>query len=107
MMFQQQKQDNCENENEYCKNAMILTKNKTVNKKTIITDAIIQLIVQQYLLLYSLKAILLYHCKIKEDTWCGYVVVYSSKIKHMYIFSEDDIQCDGTILLYILPLCIW
>ena len=76
MMFQQQKQDNCENENEYCKHAMISTKNKTVNEKTIITDAIIQLIVQQYLPLYSLNAILLYCCKIKEDTWCGYIVVF-------------------------------
>ena len=106
MMFQQQKQDNCENENEDCKNTMLSTKNKTVNDKTIITAAILQLIVQQYLLLYSLNEILLYYCKIKEDTWCGYVVVYSSKIKHMCIFSEDDIQCDGTILFYILPLCI-
>ena len=106
MMFQQQKQDNCENENEYCKNAMISTKNKTVNDKTIITDAIIKLIVQQYLPLYSLNAILLYYCKIKEDTWCGYVVVYSSKIRHMCNFAEDGIQCDGTMLLYILPLCI-
>ena len=106
MMFQQQKQDNCENENEDCKNTMISTKNKTVNDKTIITAAILQLIVQQYLLLYSLNTILFYYCKIKEDTWCGYVVVYSSKIKHMCIFAEDDIQCDVTILLYILPLCI-
>ena len=47
IMFQQQKQDNCENENEDCKTAMILTKNKTVNDKTIITAAILQLIVQQ------------------------------------------------------------
>ena len=79
MMFQQQKQDNCENENEYCKNAMVSTKNKTVNDKTIITDAIIQLIVQQYLPLYLLNAILLYCCKIKEDTWCGYVVGFLVK----------------------------
>ena len=71
MMFPQQEQENCENENEYCKNAMISTKNSTVEEKTIITDAIIQLIVQQYLPLYSLNAILLYCCKIKEDTWCG------------------------------------
>ena len=60
MMFQQQKQDNCENENVDCKTAMILTKNKTVNDKTIITAAIVQLKVQQYLLLYLLNAILLY-----------------------------------------------
>ena len=32
-MFQQQKQGNCENENEDCKNVMISTKNKTVNDK--------------------------------------------------------------------------
>ena len=59
-MFQRQKQEYCENENEGCKTAMISTKNKTVNNKTIITAAILQLIVQQYLLLYSLNAILLY-----------------------------------------------
>ena len=106
MMFQQQKQDNCENDNEYCKNAMISTKNKTVNDKTIIMNTIIQLIVQQYLPLYSLNAILLYCCKIKEDTCCGYVVVYSSKIRHMYCFTKDDIRCDGTMLLYFLPFCI-
>ena len=83
MMFQQKKKDNCENENEDCKNAMILTKNKIINDKTIITATILQLIVQQYLLLYLLNTILLYYCKIKEDTWCGYVVVYLSKIRHM------------------------
>ena len=83
MMFQQQKQDNCENENEDCKTTMISTKNKTVNDKTIIMDANIQLIVQQYLPLYSLNAILLYCCKIEENTWCGYVVVYLSKIRYM------------------------
>ena len=106
-MFQQQKQDNCENKNEYCKNAMISTKNKTVKDKTIITDAIIQLIVQQYLPLYLLNTILLYCWKIKEDTLYGYVVVYLSKIRHMCSFTEDDIRCDGTMVLYILPLCIW
>ena len=106
MMFQQQKQDYCENENEDCKTAIISTKNKTVNDKTIITGAIIQLIVQQYLPLYSLKAILLYCCKIKEDTGCGYVVVYSSKIRHMCCFTEDDIRWDGKMLLYFLPLGI-
>ena len=60
MMFQRQKQEYCENKNEDCKTAMISTKNKTVNYKTIITAAIVQLKVQQYLLLYSLNAILLY-----------------------------------------------
>ena len=59
-MFQRQKQEYCENENEDCKTAMILTKNKTVNNKKIILAAILQLKVQQYLLLYSLNTILLY-----------------------------------------------
>ena len=104
MMFPQQEQEYFENENEYCKNAMISTKNKTVNDKKIITDAIIQLRVKQYLPLYLLNTILLYCCKIKEDTWCGYVVVYSSKIRHMCCFTEYDIQCDGTMVLYLLPL---
>ena len=60
MMFQRQTQEYCENENKDCKTAMISTKNKTVHDKTIITAAIVQLKVQQYLLLYSLNAILLY-----------------------------------------------
>ena len=60
MMFQRRKQEYCENENEDCKTAVILTKNKTVNDKTIITAAIVQLKVQQYLLLYSFNAMLLY-----------------------------------------------
>ena len=68
MMFQRQKQEYCENENEDCKTAMISTNNKTVNDKTIITAAIVQLKVQQYLPLYSLNAILLYCCKIEENT---------------------------------------
>ena len=106
MMFPEQEQENCENENEYCKNAMISTKNSTAKDKTIITDAIIQLIVQQNLPLYSLNAILLYCCKIKEDKWCGYVVVYLSKIRHMCCFTEDEIRCDGIMVLYFLPLCI-
>ena len=59
-MFPQQEQENCENENDYCKNEMILTKNSTVKDTTIITDANIQLIVQQYLPLYLLNTILLY-----------------------------------------------
>ena len=59
-MLQRQKQEYCENENEDYKTAMISTKNKTVNDKTIITAAILQLKVQQCLLLYSLNEILLY-----------------------------------------------
>ena len=75
MKFPQQEQEYCEYESEYCKNSIISTKKSTVKDKTIFTDAIIQLIVQQYLPLYSLNAILLYCCKIKEDNdvvmlWC-------------------------------------
>ena len=42
MIFQQQKQDNCENENEDCKTAMILTKNKTINSATILTGVFVE-----------------------------------------------------------------
>ena len=35
----------------------------------------------------------------------GYVVVYWSKKRHVYCKYKDDIQCDGTVLLYFLPLC--
>ena len=35
----------------------------------------------------------------------GYVVVYRSKMRHMYCKYEDDIRCDGTVVLYFLPLC--
>ena len=42
MMFPQQEQENWENENEYCKNAMVSTKNSTVKDKTIIMYAIIK-----------------------------------------------------------------
>ena len=41
MKFPQKEQENCEYESEYCKNAMILTKKRTVKDKTIFTDAII------------------------------------------------------------------
>ena len=37
---------------------------------------------------------------------CGYVVVYRSKMRHMYYKYEDDIQCDGTVVLYFLPLSL-
>ena len=36
----------------------------------------------------------------------GYVVVYRSKMRHMYCKYEDDIRCDGTVVLYLLPLCL-
>ena len=35
----------------------------------------------------------------------GYVVVYRSKMRHVYCKYEDNIQCDGTVVLYFLPLC--
>ena len=35
----------------------------------------------------------------------GYVVVYRSKMRHMYCKYEYDIRCDGTVVLYFLPLC--
>ena len=59
-MFRRQRQENCENENKDYKTALILSKNKTVHDKTIITAAIVQLEVQQYFLLYLLNAMLLY-----------------------------------------------
>ena len=60
MMFRRHRQENCENENKNDKTALILSKNKTVHDKTIITAAIVQLEVQQYLLLYLLNAMVLY-----------------------------------------------
>ena len=35
----------------------------------------------------------------------GYVIVYQSKKRQVYKEYEDDIQCDGTVVRYILPLC--
>ena len=35
----------------------------------------------------------------------GYAVVYWSKKRQLYCKYEDDIQCDGTVVLYFLPLC--
>ena len=35
----------------------------------------------------------------------GYVVLYRSKMRHMYCKYEDDIRCDRTVELYFLPLC--
>ena len=34
----------------------------------------------------------------------GYVVVYWSKMRHMYCKYEDGIRCDGTVVLYFLSL---
>ena len=34
-----------------------------------------------------------------------YVMVYWSQLRQVYKEYKDDIQCDGTVLLYILPLC--
>ena len=36
----------------------------------------------------------------------GYVVVYRSKMRHVYCKYEDNIRCDGTVVLYFLPLCL-
>ena len=36
----------------------------------------------------------------------GDVVVYRSKMRHMYCKYEDDIQCDRTVVLYFLPLSL-
>ena len=106
MMFPQQEQENFSNENEHCKNAMISTKKSTVKYKTIITDAIIKLIVQQYLPLYSLNAILLYCCKIEENTWCGYVVVYLSKVGTCAVLPKTT--SDGTEQCYFISyLCAY
>ena len=35
----------------------------------------------------------------------GYVVVYRSKKRQMYKEYKGDIQCDGTVVRYFLPLC--
>ena len=35
----------------------------------------------------------------------GYVVVYRSKKRQVYCKYEDGIRCDGTVVLYFLPLC--
>ena len=37
----------------------------------------------------------------------GYVVVYWSKKRQVYCEYEDDIRCDGTVVRYILPLCLF
>ena len=36
----------------------------------------------------------------------GYVVVYRSKMRHMYCKYEYDIRCDKTVVLYFLPLSL-
>ena len=36
----------------------------------------------------------------------GYVVVYRSKMRHMYCKYEDYIRCDGTVVLFFLPLSL-
>ena len=35
----------------------------------------------------------------------GYVMVYRSKMRHVYCKYEGDVRCDGTVVLYFLPLC--
>ena len=46
---------------------------------------------------------------VKMNKGRGYVVVYHSKKRQVYKEYEDDIRCDGTVVLYFLPLCslIW
>ena len=41
---------------------------------------------------------------VNVDKGRGYVVVYRSKIRHMYCKYEDSIRCDWTVVLYFLPL---
>ena len=36
----------------------------------------------------------------------GYVVVYRSKIRQVYFEYEHDVQCDGTVVWFSLPLCL-
>ena len=36
----------------------------------------------------------------------GDVVVYRSKMRHMYCKYEDDVRCEGTVVLYFLPLSL-
>ena len=36
----------------------------------------------------------------------GYVMVYRSKMRHMYCKYEDNIRCDETVVLYLLPLSL-
>ena len=36
----------------------------------------------------------------------GYAVVYRLKKRQVYCEYEDDIRCDGTVVRYILPLCL-
>ena len=36
----------------------------------------------------------------------GYVVVYRSKKRHVYCKYKDEIRCDGTVVLYFLPLSL-
>ena len=36
----------------------------------------------------------------------GYVVVYRSKMRHMYCKYEENIRCDRMVVLYFLPLCL-
>ena len=43
---------------------------------------------------------------VNVDKGRGYVVVYRSKMSHMYCKYEDDIRCDGTTVLNLLPLCL-
>ena len=43
---------------------------------------------------------------VNVDKGGGYVVVYRSKMRNMYCKYKDDIRCDGTVVLYFLPLSL-
>ena len=51
-------------------------------------------------------AVKLKKMRVNVDKGRGYVVVSRSKMRHMYCKYKDDIQCDGTVVLYFLPLSL-
>ena len=43
---------------------------------------------------------------VNVDKGRDYVVVYRSKMRLMYYKYKDDIRCDQTVVLYLLPLSL-